>query len=762
MSVACSALRMLALLLLLATTVPVGAQGFEFTPPAGVDDPGVPALMRDLAERMLPVYQEKDQQRYLANLAALQLVAGNPVAAGETRRSLQDRRKAAGMGSPPSYVLFHELVVHAREAEAAGRAAFADALTSAFRERVRQLGDREAHALTRLMAASPQATREALQSAFDRARARGSLDTDAAMTLVWDYLWFDAYRRVGATVPALVADENARRYTSEENRVVEFGRGIQIVLSVVRPRHADRPLPAILEFGIDPDRAQAFASAAHGYVGVVAWTRGKKHKDGRIIPFEHDGADAQRVIGWIAEQPWSDQRVAMFGEGYSGFAAWAALRRPPAALKAIATADAMAPGIDFPMEGRILRNAAYRWATEHTQGLVEPAGGRSDAQWRALDLEWYRSGRPYRDLDRIAGEPNRVFRRWVGHPSYDRYWQKMIPHGKQFANVDIPVLSISGYYAQGSIGALHYFAEHTRRAPTADHRLLLGPWDERAIEDRPARRLGGYEVDAPARLDLHELRFEWLDHVLGGGAMPKVLGNRVNYWMMGADTWYSAPSLEAMAGQRMRLYLQTSASQAPPRALMKAPSADNAFFRQHVDRADRSDPGPSVPPPVRSRDLDLRHAVKYVSEPLERPLEIGGLLSGQLDLRPNRMDVDLNVSLYEQLADGSYLLLFDPYEFRASYAQDRRHRHLLRAGVRQQLAFHVEQPMGRRLRAGSRVVLVLGVNQRADRQINYGLGDDVNAESLRRAGKSPLEIRWYPGSYIELPVAAATGAAKQQ
>ena len=36
----------------------------------------MPEHMRDLAERMLPVYQEDNPERYLTNLSALQLAAG--------------------------------------------------------------------------------------------------------------------------------------------------------------------------------------------------------------------------------------------------------------------------------------------------------------------------------------------------------------------------------------------------------------------------------------------------------------------------------------------------------------------------------------------------------------------------------------------------------------------------------------------------------------------------------------------------------------
>ena len=80
-----------------------------------------------------------------------------------------------------------------------------------------------------------------------------------------------------------------------------------------------------------------------------------------MIPFEHEDERARAVIGWIVKQPWSDAQVGMYGDGYSGFVAWAAAKRLPPQLKAIATSDAMAPGVDFPMDRGIGLNAAYCW-----------------------------------------------------------------------------------------------------------------------------------------------------------------------------------------------------------------------------------------------------------------------------------------------------------------------------------------------------------------------------------------------------------------
>src|SRR5690606_28820285 len=103
-----------------------------------------------------------------ANLAVLQLVADNPGAARDTRRLLKERREAAGGPGFHAWVAFHDIVVDARAAEREEAVEFAQALARAYQARVAALDDRQAHALTRMMTASPQATREALQAALEK------------------------------------------------------------------------------------------------------------------------------------------------------------------------------------------------------------------------------------------------------------------------------------------------------------------------------------------------------------------------------------------------------------------------------------------------------------------------------------------------------------------------------------------------------------------------------------------------------------------
>jgi hypothetical protein len=171
-----------------------------------------------------------------------------------------------------------------------------------------------------------------------------------------------------------------------------------------------------------------------------------------------------------------------------------------------------------------------------------------------------------------------------------------------------------------------------------------------------------------------------------------------------------------------------------------------------VSLVDRKDAGWTPPTDLVSKSVSTHNGETFVSEPLTQPTEFNGLFSGQLDFTVNKMDMDLYINLYELLPSGDYVRLFGPtFEFRASYAQDRVHRHLLKAGERQTLTFKSERMTSRRLQTGSRLVMVLGINKRADREINYGTGNDVSEESIAD-GKIPLKIRWHNDSYIDIPV----------
>lgn len=742
------------------------ALDFDFRPPAQVTDPATPAAMRDLAERMLPVYQEDNPERYLANLSALQLAAGNYSAAYESRQSLRDRRRGTDAGRPVGRSFILDLYARARALEANGRLTFAQAFTQAYKDAVPKLNDLDAYALMGWLATPAASFQEPVQRLLDQHRAKGSVDLANAVELIQAYVNFDAYRNFAPLVGALDAEDEQRRYATEDNVQIPVREGVTLAAMLIRPKGRaagegpQKPLPVLLEYSPYVTPGFVREDAAHGYVGIIAYARGRGKSTGTPIPYQHDGDDVRAVIDWIAKQPWCDGQVGMYGSTYSGFTALAAAKRLPPALRAIATTSPTIPGIDVPDDGGVFRNSAYRWSLFMTNAIDERLF-YYDAPWRGLDETWYTSGKPYRELGELYGKPDPYFLRWLNHPSYDRFWQVLVPYAKEFAKLNIPMLTITGYYASGEAGALYLFTQHMRHDPHANHTLLIGPYDDAVTQRGVQPALRRYSVDTEALVDLRELRYQWFDSVLKGAPPPALLKDRVNFEVMGANEWRHAPSLEAMGNGTLKLYLDATAVGASHRLAQHLPQARKgkaappAFVTQVVDLADRKEPDANWLPQadIVSEGVDVRNSVAYVGSPLPHAVELQGAWSGRLDFTVNKLDVDLRFSAYELQANGDYVQLFEPYVLRASYAQDRVKRRLLRAGERQSLAFKIERLTSRKLAAGSRLVLLLGVNERPDQQINYGSGGDVAAESLEdEDAKVPVKIRWYSDSYIDLPV----------
>ena len=375
---------------------PALAQELDFRAPGSTSDPALAGAMRDLAVRILPVYQESDANRYLNNLSVLQLVAGSVDSAWTTRQSLLERRHPQESGRPVRPEVVFDLYLRARALAAAGSLSFADAYARAYQQAVPQLSDLDAYTLNGWLSRPVYQYRAALQHALDQYRSQSRISTGQAIELIWTYVTFDAYRNFSTAATRLILDDDRRRYVMDDKVTIMTPDGVQLAARLIRPRNGPATLPALLEFtlGDDPN-SDLRETAAHGYAGIVAYVRSRATSE--VLVFEHDGADATAVINWITRQAWSDGRVGMFGMRYSGFTAWAALRDLPPALKAVATANATVPGVDFPMRNGIFRAQAYRWIQDATNSEVPDYSSESeDASWHQLEKRWYTTGAPFR------------------------------------------------------------------------------------------------------------------------------------------------------------------------------------------------------------------------------------------------------------------------------------------------------------------------------------------------------------------------------
>jgi len=707
-------------------------------------------VLPDLAARTIAAYADPDRSKYLDNLFRLQISAGREE---EARASLSELHALREKADPQrvSTLIRYEMYVEAKLRTRAQHATFADAFGAVFAERMAQLDDATAYTVQYSLGTAPHWLEDDLRQALEAHAGATTLAVADSIDLLRTYAAARMYREIGPLVEALTAQDSAHRYETQRDVPIRTPDGATVTATVVRPRGARGKLPALLEFTIYANAQRALVeptlSASHGYAGVLAYSRGKGASPDLPVAFEHDGADADTVIEWIARQEWSDGRVGMFGGSYDGFSLWAAAKRLPKALKAMMPSVTAAPGIDIPMEGNVFADFFYRWPLYTTSGpWLDEAGYNDEAHWDALYKRWYRSGRAYRELPEIDGKPNPTYLRWLQHPSYDAYWQAQIPYREEFAQIDIPVLTTTGYFDPGQIGALYYFNEHRKYNAQADHYLLIGPYDHVGAQRQSADVLNGYTIDPVAAIDIMDLRYRWFDHCFRGGPLPVELADRVNYQVMGANVWKHAPSIEAMGPPR-RFYLDGAREVG---RLADEPSKPGAFATQTVDFADRSDVDAAFSGLIIDDHVDDRNALVYVSKPVAVATRVSGLFSGELDVRVNKKDFDFSIALYEQMPDGKYFQL-STFIARASYLRDRSKRHLLPPGKRQKLAFTSGRLTSRQFQPGSRLVAVVGVPHQPELQINYGSGKDVSDETLADA-KTPLRVRWYGDSFISVPM----------
>lgn len=703
----------------------------------------------EIAREVIAASREPGRYIDLDSLFRAQLVVGDNAGAIATIKQVRESRK-----SPTSAPIFiqYEVLARARQISVQRRLPLDRAWQAAFAEVFGRLNNKAAlDAELAFRGNLPRMQRD-LERVLARLAAQSILSPEHAIELLRAWQVHSSYTAISDLFDAALNADDARRYFVDRKLLLRMRDGTPISALVVRPRRGGK-LPTLFSFTIYANDQWALAdakvAAAHGYAGVVAYSRGKGRAGGPIMPYETDGADAADTIAWIARQSWSDGRVGMYGGSYNAFTQWAALKHRPPALKAIATSASAAPGIDVPMEGGVFMNFMYPWpfyvATNSTlnDDLYGDAG-----RWSAANRNWFFSGRAYKDLPAIDGTPNPIFEKWLKHPTYDQYWQAFIPQQQEFADIGIPVLATTGYFDGAQISVLHYLREHLRRRPNADHTLVIGPFSHFAMQTGVAEAHGGYTLDPAARINLPALRIAWFDHVLKGKPRPELLADRVNWQVMGANTWRHASTLDAMATRSARFYLAPS-GHGDHNALAPAP-APSATFVQKVDFGDRSNASWQAESNVLVSKLDPADGLVFSTATFDRATELAGAFSATLFFTINKRDFDLAYAIWEQNAQGQYLNLAYGIQ-RASLADDRRVRKLLQPGDPQQIVLRDTRLLGRMIGSGSRLILTLGVIKRPDLQLNMGSGKDPAEETIADAGP-PMEIRWSGRSYIDVPI----------
>ena len=745
--------KLLPLTICLVACLDLHAEPLAFHAPPAADHDKVDDAMAKLAREALAEQPSSNSDQSLSARYILQLAAGQYTEAVSTIGQWREQHPAR-QGFDPT--LIFDLYSKAKALEVIEHVPFEQSFKKTFADTFGPLSDGTALDNEYFL----QIPVFVFQGQFDRSleqlKDKDAIALSDALSLIRAYMTTTAQHSFTSYLSAAIATDDEHRYLIKDDVLIPTAEGATLSAVLVRRKGVTAPQPTSLFFNIytdlDGSLYQGKLAAAHGYVGVVADARGKRLSHDKIEPWEHEVRDTYSVIDWISKQPWSDGQVGMQGSSYTGFAQWAAAKSLHPALKTIVPSDASFPGYGLPMENNVFLYANYAWPFYVTNNRSLDETTYNDPRWNTLNQKWFASGRPYREIDAIDGTPNRLLQKQLRHPSLDSYWQAMQPYKQDYARINIPVLSLTGYYDSADSEAVNYLVDHYKYNKNANHYLVIGPYDH--ISTKSAFKppvVEGYAIDPVAQIDTVALTYQWFDYIMRGGPKPAILKDRINYEVMGANLWRHAPSIPQMSTETLTLYL-SNVKVGERYSLSPSQPRQDGFLEQTVDLADRTTQNNVYPQGaiVDDKMTMTGDALAFVSAPLDTAVSVEGLISGRLDVTINKKDFDFALAAYELMPDGK-LFWLSYYLGRASYADDMSVRKLLTPAKRTTIPFARTPLVCRQLSKGSRLLLLLTVNKNAFAQVNYGTGRDVSDESIADA-QEPLKVKWYSDSFVKVPI----------
>ena len=530
--------------------------------------------------------------------------------------------------------------------------------------------------------------------------------------------------------------------------------GINLNATLYLPKDHPAPSPAI--FTLTPYIGQTYhdvgmSFASYGYPFLTVDVRGRGDSEGVFWPFLNEAKDGYDVVEWLAMQSYCDGQVTMWGGSYAGFAQWATAKEFPPHLATIVPVASPHMGIDFPFRNNIAAPYLIQWLTLVSgRTSQDKMFWHNEQFWGATYREWFESGAPFREFDSQFGNPSPIFQEWVSHPHQDTYWDTYNPTSEQYAKLSIPILTITGIYDDDQAGALAHYRKHLESAPDSKrtrHFLVIGPWDHAGTRV-PQTHFGGISVGAASVIDLIQLHVQWYAWMMQSGPRPVFLKKPVSYYVMGAEKWRYADTLEAVTKRSEPLYLQsivnptsvfTSGSlnleppgpSEPDCCVYNPRDVDHAELESTVDPENRVD--------QRMIHADIGGRLIYHSKPFLMDTEISGFFSLSVWLSIDQPDTDFCVAVYEIDLDASSVLLATDI-MRARYRESLREPRLIRSHEPQCFEFGRFTFTSRLVKKGSRLRLTIGAINSIYSQKNYNRGGVVSDESIEVARSVTIKL----------------------
>jgi len=445
----------------------------------------------------------------------------------------------------------------------------------------------------------------------------------------------------------------------ERDLRVPMRDGVELSINVFRPQGPVK-VPAVLLRS--PYGSSGYPECEfwvqRGYAFLSQDCRGRHDSDGTFYPFTHEAEDGYDTLTWIAQQPWCDGTIGMYGLSYWGSVQWlvAPLQHPN--LKAISPSVICG---DY-WKRSYWCDGAFSLALSSLWLCLEVSARTSDLNLiPAYDLKDFFLHLPLLDLDEYAGRKNRFWRDYLTHSQDSEFWQR-IGNAGHHAQIDTPTFIMGGWY---DYYAGEAFTDFTRlRALGKKAKILIGPWSHIISS---SQTLGELDFGAESKLELREWLWRWYEELLRGRKNGILDEPPVTIFVMGINQWRHEQEWPLARTQFTPYYFHSNGTADSGTGLLN-PSQPGQEPADHY----RYDPANPVwtlggnhsicwgeayhviqPGPFDQRKVEERNDVLvYTSTPLAENIEVTGPITVSLHASSSTPDTDFVARLVDVYPDG--------------------------------------------------------------------------------------------------------------
>ncbi len=397
--------------------------------------------------------------------------------------------------------------------------------------------------------------------------------------------------------------------------------------------------------------------ASRGYVLIVQDVRGRGDSDGTFDFFFAEADDGYDTVEWVAEQPWSNGRVCMMGVSYLGTVQWLAARERPPHLVCIAPT---APG------GIWFDEAPYNGGAFMMQFALGWANGVSGriSQDNAAMVDWEKVlwHRPLLTMDEVMGRRMPMYRDWLENPTINDYWKRILFAPDDFRSMDLPALTVTGWFDGDQPGAMSYWDGMAAHSPARDQQyLVVGPWTHVQTFVGGALEVGEMKFSGESVLDNNAVHLAFFDRYLKGTA-EGYDEPRAKVYVTGSNAWREFTAYPPPEARAQRMYLhsggQANSLVGDGTLSWTAPSQESRDAYTY----DPHNPVPSniggAAQAVDRRPIQRRDDVLvYTSDVLDAPIDVIGSVTVELHAATDARDTDFTAVISDVYPDGRVVSL---------------------------------------------------------------------------------------------------------